>query len=191
MTVCPNGSCSFPVELNYISTVLMEHQITLWAFLSCICSWQKMRCDNEQGFHKQCFFFFRAWNNCTWHLTLSMNSLHWALCGPDWAPLWPRALTDALAWLGPIPGCRLVMYAGIVLDHNTRQTVCRLNTAACFTYPDIMSICLLTSEVSRGGSRGVLTVQMSKSFAIAEVKWWLCCEGKALQKPKRVRANKH
>lgn len=136
-------------------------------------------------------FSFRAWNNSTWHLTPSMNSHHWALCGPDWAPLWPRALTDAVAWLDPIPGCRLVMYAGIVLDHNTRQTVCRLNTAACFTHPHIMSVRLLPSEVSRDGSRGVLTVQMSKSFAIAEVQRWLCCEGKALRKPKGVWANKH
>lgn len=142
MILNPNGSCSLPVELNYISSVLMEHQITLWAFLSCICSGRKMWCDNEQGFHKQWIFLSGSG-------IISPDTWQWA-----WTPTTersvaltghncgPRAPTDTVAWLDPIR-CRLVMYAGIVLDRNTRQTVCRLNTAACFTHPQIMSVRLL------------------------------------------------
>lgn len=81
LTLCFNGSWSLTVELNYISTLLMEHQITLWALLSCICSGQKNVVWQWTWLSQTMDFSFRTWNNSTWHLTLSMNSHHWALRG--------------------------------------------------------------------------------------------------------------
>lgn len=168
MTPFPNGSCSLPgAEIHFhITHGTSDHFKSLLVL-------NLLRAKNVvwqwTGLSQTMDFSFRAWNNSTWHLTLSMNSHHWALCSSDWAPLWPQALTEVVVGLDPIPGCRLVMYARIVFDQNTRQTVCRLNTAACFPHPHMMSLHLLASEVSRDDSRGVLTVQMSKSFAIAKV----------------------